>query len=614
MAGQLPYSWRNLVCFISGALLLSCSSGRPKSKPAEDDPAAPTSSVGSSVSSSSKTSDTLSDSDVVAEDESESTEATSTTSVTTTTAAAAVPAINDGLALVAQPASVVSFGGSHIDATIKVHIESNEIAITVISSTEGSFIMPAVRAGLVDVVFKVGTTVIKTLSIISDSANDGVPIYIGAADQFCSNESYRNAAGDVVNGTMNCGSAPADCGGDGLIGCLAIAAYPAADMSRAVAGNILSGQTLAGVSGSATPRPANCNGNFQTNCVTTNDYQSASPTNFTAANLKNGVSIAGLTGTYPSSGNLLTGADSNVADLDGATFNSKLKMATSFEWFAPDGTRMTASGDADLNDAANIKLNTSIFGTVGTYAALSASDAWNFRAGSTVGGISGVMKANCRNGIGDNTVFNYDGSIASIGNTAQTGGSSLDYWDTIDDSHNGGAILTSYPNANVGGGTWNSANYCTGIDTQSASDDDTNIWKDISVQTTDTTVIQACGASSDCVYKDQITQLWWSKSHGTGTWAGAVRTCDALNFAGKSDWRLPTQKELMAAYAHGIRNAATTNWLATTDFSLTVPYLSATTLSTNQGRAIQVNLYSGAVVQSTASWKDSSPYRIVCVR
>lgn len=58
-----------------------------------------------------------------------------------------------------------------------------------------------------------------------------------------------------------------------------------------------------------------CATNNAADCVTTGSYKSPDWTNLSAANIKNGASVAGLTGTYPSSGNLLAGADS-TDDLD----------------------------------------------------------------------------------------------------------------------------------------------------------------------------------------------------------------------------------------------------------------------------------------------------------
>jgi hypothetical protein len=38
--------------------------------------------------------------------------------------------------------------------------------------------------------------------------------------------------------------------------------------------------------------------------------------------------------------------------------------------------------------------------------------------------------------------------------------------------------------------------------------------------------------------------------------------CANLNFGGAGAWRLPTEKELMAAYEHGIYTAPNANWLS----------------------------------------------------
>lgn len=84
-------------------------------------------------------------------------------------------------------------------------------------------------------------------------------------------------------------------------------------------------------------------------------------------------------------------------------------------------------------------------------------------------------------------------------------------------------------------------------------------------------VVGKTGLSSGKIKKDERTGLWWSASSSSNTITNrlevvetdglrltggdAVAFCDGLNkasFGGKSDWYLPTQKELMQAYIDGI--------------------------------------------------------------
>ena len=84
-------------------------------------------------------------------------------------------------------------------------------------------------------------------------------------------------------------------------------------------------------------------------------------------------------------------------------------------------------------------------------------------------------------------------------------------------------------------------------------------------------VVGTTGLLSGEIRKDERTGLWWSASSSSTvitnrldieatdgvriTGGDAVAFCDGLNnavFGGKSDWYLPTQKELMQAYIDGI--------------------------------------------------------------
>jgi len=160
-------------------------------------------------------------------------------------------------------------------------------------------------------------------------------------------------------------------------------------------------------------------------------------------------------------------------------------------------------------------------------------------------------------------------------------------------------------------GTWTANNFCGGIDTQGTTADDDNVWKDVSVQTSNTSVTEPCASSSDCVFEDKISGLRWSKLQSTSaSWPTAMAGCDGLTFAGQSDWRLPTQKELMDAYNHGIRSGGTSYWVTTAQtyagfWSSSSP--SATTLT---GYAWNVSLAHG----NSNSNNKTVTLSFVCVR
>jgi len=572
----------------------------------------------------------------------------------------------------AKPDEIVKFTGENLSSTSTVTVEGTVVGLTLTSSSSGTFVMPRVRSGVVSVVFSTGSTVLKNLTIISDSAGDGLPIFSGTADQMCSTVSYRNAAGDVVDGTMDCTTAASDCAEDGGTACRATSSYLAVNMSLATSQNIVTGKTIAGVTGAAVARPADCNASGSSNCVTTASVKSATASLFSAGNIKTGFTVGNVTGAYPSSSYPLAGAESSVADLDNATFNAKIKSSTAFEWFSADGTRHSGAGFEALGDAANIKEGVTIFGSVGTYNGVVSSDAVSIRAGTTIGGVTGSLKTNCRNGTkigtfdmlawpqdvtvdhtndwftvtahgltnGDRIAFH--ATIAPAGltentfyyvvsattntfqlSTTQNGAAVLftsngtfvgpvyrpadgiaDIWDTLDD-----VTLPAIPTANLGSTAWNAANLCGGVDSQSSSADDSNDWQDVSVQAANPSVIEPCSASNHCLFKDEISGLLWTETQATTvTWYAALSLCENLTFAGSSNWRLPTQKELLSAYVHGIHSANSTNWINSDQMD--VAFWSSSSQSSGTGAAYRLYLKTGAMTSLTKY----STGHVACVR
>ncbi len=456
-------------------------------------------------------------------------------------------------------------------------------------------------------------------------------------------------AGNILSGTNLFGvngsvtASPATCGSNGSQSCVATGSYYAATACAADGSNcfvptyvtttqplkaisydaidagkssIRTTLTLSGVTGTL----ADCTTNNTSGCVTTASYKSADWTNLTAANIKNGASVAGLTGTYPSSVNLLTGAD-GTADLDQATFDAKVKGASTFEFFGPDGTRYTNNGDADIT-AANIASGVTIFGTTGTATILTQctsgvqatceSDTacrwhtgaceinpWHIRAGVTVAYKAGSLKANCRNTI-NSTYYNWDGPVTSMPNSAQSTGTAYDFWDTIDD-------YSGYPANKVT--AWSTHTQC-----------DSSNWTDVTT-TNGGSSFTTCGTSSTCIYRDELSGLRVTGILSSGnnttntatpttyTWSNAVKACAGSTYGGygAGTWRLPTQKELMSLYEHGIASSVSANFHTITN--LQDYYWSSSTNSLLTTSGLYVILSAGFT--NTAS--KTSPYKGLCV-
>jgi hypothetical protein len=431
-------------------------------------------------------------------------------------------------------------------------------------------------------------------TILTGTTITGVAGSATGAPANCSSAGQQSC---VAAGTYFAGTACAANGSACYLPTYAVTTQPLRainyDTINSSAASIRSGTTLGGVAGSL----ADCSSDGATGCVTTASYKSANMTNVTAGNIKSGVTIAGQLGDYPSASNPLSGA-TGTADLEQGNFDSQIKSATAFEYWTSAGSRQTGNGDADIT-ASNIKDSVSIFGTSGTYTGSGGTvDAWDLRVGVTVGAVTGKLKVNCRNRV-RSAVYNYDGSLASIPNTGVASGTAIDYWDTIDDYNNN---VSGLPTSVVSGWTNND---CGGVE---ASAGDDNVWKDIT--TTTLGAASTCSAdSARCTRQDKITGLSWSKIQGTSrTWPQAINDCDALTHNGQSDWRLPTQKELMDAYNHVIRSAAHANWI--TEAAMNSNFWSGSTVSYYTGTAWIVDLGNGATSNDT---KNDS-FGVVCVR
>ena len=389
-----------------------------------------------------------------------------------------------------------------------------------------------------------------------------LPIMSVAASEVCSGITYYDITGNVQTGTKSCGP-PADCTSNGAVG-----------------------------------------------CVTTASYKSADFTTILASNIKRGVGIGGVTGNYPSatsplsrySDNGSTTATTGSDETDLTNFATQVTSSGTFEYWDSSGIRRTGSGDANIA-AGNIK-NAVAFENLsltGTYAG-AAPNAWDLRAGTTVGGVTGKLKVNCRNAVRLSGTGSFNNTTAPASASTTAG----DIWDTIDDYY-GLPASTVFPSS------WSVANnYCGGVDDPNLSSDDDNVWKDVT--TTNGTTPSTCAATpGNCTMQDKISGLKWSKlASSSATWQTAITTCNGLTHNGQTagSWRLPTQKELMDAYNHGITSAARTdaNWMTLTDMQSF--FLSSSSAATGLANEWLVRLADGNVIGSSKN----NPYGFVCVQ
>lgn len=225
-------------------------------------------------------------------------------------------------------------------------------------------------------------------------------------------------------------------------------------------------------------------------------------------------------------------------------------------------------------------------------------DPWDIRVGTTIAGVSGKLKSSCRNRV-QSVIYNYDGDVASIGNASQVGGVTLDIWDTIDDYNFG---VTGLPQDTVA--DWNADTDCSGLEVDSG---DSYVWKDV---TTDGAGdLSTCTAEpTRCTLQDKITGLSWSRGQGLANWGTAWSLCVNLEHNSKNDWRLPTQKELMQAYLHGIRSVASAEWMS--EATLNNYFWSGTSVSNGTANAWSTVLSDGR----TFSGAKTGLRQVTCVR
>jgi len=132
----------------------------------------------------------------------------------------------------------------------------------------------------------------------------------------------------------------------------------------------------------------------------------------------------------------------------------------------------------------------------------------------------------------------------------------------------------------------------------------------VDVTTTNGTTPSTCNATpANCTMKDTISGLQWSNRRPDANWQGAIDHCSALTYNGVSGWRLPTDGELLIAYAHGIVSAARANWM--TLANMQAYFWSASSYSSDASSALLVNLGGGITFIFTKSY---SSFSVVCVR
>lgn len=204
----------------------------------------------------------------------------------------------DGLGLLAaKPGELVTVTGRNLIAGMKVSLNDIIVDLTVVSPETATFIMPqGVGIGLVDVKFVNGTSTIKTIALVSDSAPDDLPITLMAPELVCKDVSYRNGRGEIKKGLRDCTTTIlADCTTDGETNCRANDAVKGAVVAN-MSAKVVSGASVAGVAGTVPVKPVDCSTDGEVGCVTTALVKAAKLSTFSGADIRSGMTVAGVPG------------------------------------------------------------------------------------------------------------------------------------------------------------------------------------------------------------------------------------------------------------------------------------------------------------------------------
>lgn len=325
------------------------------------------------------------------------------------------------------------------------------------------------------------------------------------------------------------------CSGNNQTGCVTNATYRSADLSNLLAQNIKSGVTIAGVSGSVVEEGhSNCSANAQTGCIATASFKAADLTNLQASNVKATVTIAGVAGSLvveshsDCSANGETGCvatttykAADISNLSAGNLKSGVSIAgVTGNYPSASSPLSGATATADLDLATfNAKIK-------------SASDFEWFDANGNRYVNAGDADLTAANLVKDVSIFGTVGTTEALG--------TVDPWNIRKGVAVGsvtGMLNTNCRDISEGGPA---ADKCYGDSFVDASVPGFNC---------------SAGAKYNCIFKDRISGLRWSKQFDAQTYANATNTCSTLNINGVTGWRLPEFTELVVARNNGFTHA-----------------------------------------------------------
>lgn len=350
-----------------------------------------------------------------------------------------------------------------------------------------------------------------------------------------------------------------------------------------VPANLRDDITLFDVTGTLGASKPECSGANQLGCQATASFPAVEKATVLPAHLKKGVSFVGVTGDFPSASHPLPD-NTAMVDLTSSNFNSRVKDSGATEFFTAAGSRQQVTGDGDIQPG-NIGKTVDLFGTIGAYSGYAGEGArWDYTNDTIINGLQGRIKINCRNM--SHHVFYDEGP---------------EIYRTIDDENL--SDPTFFPNHNP----WFKLGDVASNMVRCRAD----IYTDVSVDTSGTKAICVANPSNTCMFFDNLSRLTWHQVSGNATdWNTAKQRCDSLSVAGKTNWRLPSQKEALTAHVNTIHRlkqglgATGTQKFKTAEYSWT-----STVDSADTSKLYQVRFANGHLRTQAAS----ASARVHCV-
>ncbi|MBC7533881.1 MAG: hypothetical protein H7318_20130 [Oligoflexus sp.] len=237
------------------------------------------------------------------------------------------PSIDPIDAIYASPGDVLSIKGKNLSSKVSLSINDEITPLTITDSENASLTLPeGGDSDLYRLNFKIQDQTLQSFSLAKATALGNLPVIPVGLEYICDNLIFKDQSGGIVRGGAKCGSlAMAPCSSDGEIDCRANPSYKAASTADA-ARKIMSGESLAGVSGTAPLKPADCIADGEGGCVVDGlSFKAAKLSLYAAADIRSSVRIGGVLGSLANCstdgeiGCRVVGPSFSAASLSGAS-------------------------------------------------------------------------------------------------------------------------------------------------------------------------------------------------------------------------------------------------------------------------------------------------------